>query len=93
MTGEGSLDAQSLHGKAPIGVVRRARQAGVPVTAVCGRSTLSPAQVAEVGLVGVHALSDLEPDPVVSMRDAADLLVEVGARLGTSLRRSSTGVR
>lgn len=93
VTGEGSLDAQSLHGKAPIGVVRRAREGGVPVTAVCGRSTLSPAQVAEVGLLGVHALSDLEPDPAVSMRDAARLLVEVGARLGTSLRRSSTALR
>ena len=36
ITGEGSLDAQSLGGKTPIGVARRPGP-GVPVVAVCGR--------------------------------------------------------
>ena len=35
-TGEGRLDAQSLHGKVVAGVARRARKAGVPVVAVVG---------------------------------------------------------
>ncbi|MBW8765882.1 MAG: glycerate kinase, partial [Geodermatophilales bacterium] len=34
VTGEGSLDEQSLHGKAPVGVAAVARAAGVPVVAV-----------------------------------------------------------
>ena len=37
VTGEGSLDAQTLHGKAPAGVAAAAAAAGVPVVAVCGR--------------------------------------------------------
>jgi glycerate 2-kinase len=36
VTGEGSLDEQTLHGKAPAGVAAAARAAGVPVVAVAG---------------------------------------------------------
>lgn len=35
-TGEGKLDAQTLHGKTPAGVARLAKQAGVPVVALAG---------------------------------------------------------
>ena len=38
ITGEGSLDEQSLAGKAPIGVAQAAGRSGVPVVAVAGRS-------------------------------------------------------
>jgi len=41
ITGEGSLDAQSLAGKAPVGVARAAARLGVPVVAVAGRSALT----------------------------------------------------
>jgi glycerate kinase len=37
ITGEGSIDAQSLMGKAPAGVASMARKAGKPVIAFCGR--------------------------------------------------------
>ncbi len=36
ITGEGRLDAQTLHGKAPYGVARLARERGIPVIAVGG---------------------------------------------------------
>jgi glycerate kinase len=36
VTGEGALDAQSLSGKAPVGVARIARRYGVPVVAIAG---------------------------------------------------------
>lgn len=36
ITGEGKLDGQSLEGKVPIGVARRAAKAGVPVIALVG---------------------------------------------------------
>ena len=38
ITGEGSLDEQTLGGKGPSGVAAMARRAGVPVVAVAGRS-------------------------------------------------------
>lgn len=39
VTGEGCLDRQTLMGKAPCGVLRRARMQGVPVVALGGRVT------------------------------------------------------
>jgi glycerate kinase len=85
VTGEGSLDEQSLRGKAPVGVVRAARRLGVPVVAVCGRTTLAPDALRSAGLLQTWSLSDLEPDPARSMADAAHLLEEVGATLAREL--------
>ena len=50
VTGEGSLDAQSLRGKAPMGVLVAAGRLGVPVVAVCGRSLLTPEELRAAGL-------------------------------------------
>ena len=43
VTGEGSFDAQSLSGKAAVGVARRALAAGVPVIVLAGRVDLDAA--------------------------------------------------
>lgn len=74
VTGEGSLDAQTLSGKAPAGVAAAARAAGVPVVAVAGRNLLTPDDLAAAGIRTAYALSDIEPDPARSMTDAASLL-------------------
>jgi len=42
ITGEGSLDAQSLHGKVPAGVLRAAQTAGVPTAILCGVASVQP---------------------------------------------------
>ncbi len=81
VTGEGSLDRQTLLGKTPAGVAEVATNAGVPVVAVCGRSLLSSAEVAETAIAQVYALTDLEPDPEICMRDAAALLSRVAERV------------
>lgn len=81
VTGEGSLDEQSLGGKTPLGVLRVGRRHGVPVIAVCGRTTLSPEALAEAGFAAVHELRALAPDTNTSMREAPRLLREVGHRL------------
>ena len=92
ITGEGSLDAQSLGGKTPIGVARRARAHGVRVVlAVCGRSQLTRAETEEAGFHAVFALADREPDPRRSMREAATLLEQVGAEVGRLLTRPPEG--
>lgn len=81
VTGEGSLDRQTLLGKAPAGVARAAATAEVPVVAVCGRSLLDPAEATAAGFAAVHALTELEPDPEVCMREAGDLLRRLSARV------------
>ncbi|PVE98417.1 glycerate kinase [Microbacterium sp. TPD7012] len=85
ITGEGSLDDQSLGGKTPLGVAAAARAAGVPVVAVCGRSTLTAEEAADAGFVAVLPLSALEPDPAASMANATALLAQVGRRIATEI--------
>jgi glycerate kinase len=52
ITGEGTFDAQSLHGKTTKGIIDTAREAGVPVAVLAGR--------AEVGIDGVETRSLVE---------------------------------
>jgi glycerate kinase len=89
VAGEGSVDAQTLSGKAPVGVARRAFRAGVPVLLMAGRVDLDDAARAafrDLGVVGVHALLDIEPDGAVAQREAARLLTELAARAFQVLR-------
>ncbi|WP_328471001.1 glycerate kinase [Streptomyces sp. NBC_00448] len=81
ITGEGSLDAQTLHGKAPVGVAAAANASGVPVVAVCGRLALSPAELAEAGISRAYALAELEPDVQRSMAEAGPLLERAAVAL------------
>ena len=77
ITGEGSFDEQTLQGKAPVGVARAARAAGVPVVAVCGRFTLAADRAQGAGIERVFALTDLEADPEVCMVQAGPLLTSL----------------
>lgn len=83
ITGEGSLDRQSLSGKTPVGVARIARTAGVPtVLAVCGVSSLPPDEARTSGIDAVWTLAELEPDVTASMANAAALLTRIGEQIG-----------
>lgn len=92
ITGEGSLDEQTLHGKAPAGVAAAARTAGVPVIAVCGRATLAPEQLRAAGLLATYRLSELEPDLQRCMAQAAPLLELLGERVAREHLGSTEGV-
>jgi glycerate 2-kinase len=81
ITGEGSLDTQTLSGKAPAGVAQAAARRGIPVVAVAGRSTLTEGELARAGIAAVYTLSDLEPDPERSSAHASRLLHGVGQAL------------
>jgi glycerate kinase len=81
ITGEGSLDEQSMAGKTPVGVAAAAARAGVPTVAVAGRNLLSEQRARTAGISAVYPLSDLEPDPARSMTNARDLLRSIGARI------------
>ncbi|HVV21072.1 MAG TPA: glycerate kinase, partial [Pseudonocardiaceae bacterium] len=81
VTGEGSLDEQSLHGKAPMGVVEAAARAGVPAVAVAGRNQLDPATLAAAGIRAAYALGDIEPDVARCIADADRLLERLAVRI------------
>jgi glycerate kinase len=81
ITGEGSLDEQSLLGKTPMGVARAAAALGVPVVAVCGRTTLTPEQQQESGFRQVYPLTALEPKVDICIAEAGSLLEQLGTNI------------
>ena len=78
ITGEGSIDEQTLHGKAPVGVRDAAAAVGVPVVVVAGRSLLAEERLRAEGFVECYTLAEREPDRARSMANAAELLRGVG---------------
>jgi glycerate 2-kinase len=60
ITGEGRLDATTLHGKAVFEVAARCARGGVPLHAVVGSSTLSRAERERIVLASIRAASTLE---------------------------------
>ncbi|WP_256106941.1 glycerate kinase [Streptomyces sp. ODS05-4] len=87
ITGEGSLDEQTLHGKAPAGVAAAAREAGVETVAVCGRLALPPEALGRAGIRRAYALAALEPDPAKSMANAGPLLEQAAENLARDFLR------
>ncbi|RDG39378.1 glycerate kinase [Streptomyces corynorhini] len=79
ITGEGSLDEQTLHGKAPAGVAAAARARNIEVIAVCGRLSLPPEALGRAGIRRAYPLSGLEPDPAVCIAEAGPLLERLAA--------------
>jgi glycerate kinase len=85
VTGEGSLDWQTLCGKAPLGVARAAARRGVPVTAVAGRVLLTVAELRSAGFTDAYSLADLQPDLGASMASAISLLERIGFQIAAGL--------
>jgi glycerate 2-kinase len=81
ITGEGALDEQTPHGKAPSEVASRARAAGVPCLAVAGVVRLSVDRLTEAGFVAAHGLGEVEPDVQRCLAEPEPLLAELAARV------------
>ncbi|MFF1450124.1 glycerate kinase [Streptomyces sp. NPDC058274] len=81
ITGEGSLDEQTLHGKAPAGVAAAARAEGKEVVAVCGRLALPPEALGKAGIRRAYALTDVEPDVAKCIADAGPILETVAENI------------
>jgi glycerate kinase len=75
ITGEGSLDAQSLSGKGPIGIAKLAQRAGKPCIAVAGHIS---AEVIDAAIFFDHcSISSLGHPLAVSMSRAAEFLEQL----------------
>ena len=83
ITGEGSLDEQTLNGKAPVGVAHAARATGIPTVAVCGRRRISDHQLRAAGIDAVYSLLELEPDLSRCIQNAGPLLEVLAQRIAT----------
>jgi glycerate kinase len=56
ITGEGRMDAQTLHGKTPMGVAKIAQAAGVPVIAIAGSLGEGYQALYQTGIVAAFSL-------------------------------------
>ncbi len=81
ITGEGSLDEQTLSGKAPAVVARRAAAAGVRCVGLAGVVRLSPDELASAGFTAAHGLTEIEPDVARCLAEPARLLADLAARV------------
>ena len=85
VTGEGKLDVQTLQGKGPAEVARRAAAAGLPVLAVAGDVTLEPAELASAGIDEAFDLVSRAADVPDAIARGEALLEEVGREMGRAL--------
>lgn len=83
ITGEGSLDRQTLEGKTPAGVARLARKFGKPVFAIVGRAT-PDRDVLEI-FDGIYQNARPGMSEEENMRHAAELLRENARELADKL--------
>ncbi len=79
-TGEGRIDIQTLCGKTPVGVARRAKEFGLPVIAIAGEIGDGYRAVYEQGIDAVFSIA---PGPISFSRSvemAEELTVDVAER-------------
>jgi glycerate kinase len=81
ITGEGSLDAQSLRGKAPHGVAQLGAAHSVPVVAIAGRITVSQRALTAAGIRQAYSIAAIETDPARQMSHAAELVAQLSEQL------------
>lgn len=85
ITGEGKLDRQTLQGKGPAEVARRAAAAGLPVIAVAGANQLDDAALAGAGITAAHELLAVAADLEDALARPEELLEGIGREIGRSL--------
>jgi glycerate kinase len=85
ITGEGSLDRQTLEGKTPVGVAGLARKLGKPVFAIVGRAS-EDRELREI-FDGIYQNARPGMSQQENMKRAAELLRENARELGRDIRR------
>ncbi|MCG2461066.1 glycerate kinase [Flavobacteriaceae bacterium F89] len=74
ITGEGSLDKQTLNGKLIQGVLELGRRFNVPVIAVCGKLGIDKKELNTLGFMDILEISDSSKSLQYSMENAANLV-------------------
>lgn len=85
ITGEGSLDEQTLHGKGPFGVAVRAKAHGLPVIGLAGKIPLNTNPVLDRYFDVVLAIGNEPADLAAALRSTADNLVRTATAVGNLL--------
>ncbi len=87
VTGEGSLDRQTMRGKAPYAVAGAARDLGLPCLALAGVVAAGRQELAAAGFDAAYAIADIAPSEDDAMTDAALWLAELATRVAREWSR------
>lgn len=86
ITSEGRMDAQTVHGKGPIGVARRARLRNVPTVALVGGLNVDDSLLHEAGLWAVLPIVSAPLSLDEALAQAEPLVEQAALRLGYLLQ-------
>lgn len=85
VTGEGSLDEQTLHGKGPYGVAKRAKEADLPVIGLAGRVPLERTSGLNEYFDVLLSIGNEPSDLKMAFRDTEANLIRVSEVIGNLL--------
>lgn len=85
ITGEGSIDEQTLQGKGPFGVAYRAKQKGVPVIGLAGKVPLHPSKDLQACFDALLAIGHQPSDLAAALSDTAANLTRTARVIGDLL--------
>ncbi|AKD58722.1 glycerate kinase [Spirosoma radiotolerans] len=85
LTGEGSLDEQTLHGKGPFGVAFQAKQKKLPVLGIAGKVPLEPNEALNQYFDVLLAIGNGPADIPTAMQLTRQNLVRTAQQLGNLL--------
>lgn len=86
VTGEGRMDAQTLHGKAPLGIARLARRHRVPVIAIAGSLAADADALYEHGMDAVFSVLGRPCSLDEALSEAADNLRTTARNIAATIR-------
>jgi len=85
ITGEGSIDKQTLQGKGPFGVAKRAKELSLPVIAFAGRVAIAPDQSSRQYFDRLIPINENMDDMELAMKNTYMNLEKAAERLGDLL--------
>ena len=85
ITGEGSIDEQTLQGKGPFGVAKRAKESSLPVIAFGGRITIATHRSSQQYFDRLISINENTDDLEAAMKNTYTNLEKAAERLGDLL--------
>lgn len=84
VTGEGTLDGQSLAGKVVAGVAQAGARGVKPVVVIAGQVSLGRAEMMELGVSGAYAVAENQAQVAAALADPAGTLAARTTRVATT---------
>ena len=85
ITGEGSIDAQTLQGKAPYGVAKKAKEKNIPVIGLAGKIPEQQDDALNKYFDVLLSINDNEANVASAMLHTKENLIKTAKALGNSL--------